>query len=166
MRRLVIGLLLVSVLMLAPACTADDCKNPKKVEGFHKRSNSFREGVALQCNAVLICPRKGGGDDERRPLGLEDPIIIDQEGDGWNRARCTDLALPRVAGMDCKIEVSPSVICLDVDGGSGGLGTNPAGGTIVTVGGAATGDFKGYDEGGGGAGAFRAGAGAEGQGGI
>ncbi|MDC3988433.1 hypothetical protein [Polyangium jinanense] len=166
MKQLVLGLQLLAAFVLATACTDDDCKNPKKIEGYHKRSNSFRDGVALQCNTVLICPRKGGGYDERRPLGLEDPTIIDQQGDGWNRARCTEMALPLVTGTDCKVEVSPSVICLDVDGGSGIPGTNPTGGTIVTVGGAATGDFKGYDDGVGGAGAFSAGAGAEGQGGI
>jgi hypothetical protein len=87
-------------------------------------------------------------------------VIIEQEGDGWNRARCTEIVLARASDPGCKIEVLPSVICLDADGGSGIPGVNPTGGFIVTVGGS-SGDFKiNSDDGAAGAGGLREEAGA------
>ncbi|MDI1434193.1 bacteriophage T4 gp5 trimerisation domain-containing protein [Polyangium sorediatum] len=141
MRVRTIGLMLILCSVFVSACIDDDCKNPKRIEGFHKRSNSFRVGVAVQCNGVLICPRQLQG-DVPLPLGRDDPTIIDQEGDAWNRARCTEIIRANHLDPACKLQVSPSIICLDVDGGLSGPGESPTGGTIVTVGGAASGDFK------------------------
>jgi hypothetical protein len=54
-----VGFILLSYVVLESSCTSDECKNPKRIEGFHKRSNSFREGVALQCSLDLPAKRRG-----------------------------------------------------------------------------------------------------------
>jgi len=140
MKALVIGWLLVGLAMLGPACTEDKCRNPKRGEV------GGREGVLVQCNAVVICFSQSGGNDTRTPLrSLEDPQITDTGREDWNRNRCIEVVKGRGLSATCHgVDASPAVICLDVDA-AGGPELAPTGGTIVTVGAAATGDFKGND---------------------
>jgi len=165
MKRLVIGLLLTSVALPAPACTEDKCKNPARTTDEFKLTR--KEGPAMKCNAVVTCPGNGGRPANTFPLlGGDDPTIVDRQSDSWNESRCKEKVRQlEWINPDCTIKVSPELICLDVDAAAGGFSSQPSG-VIVTVGGAATGDFKGYEDGVGGAGAFRGGSGEEGQGGI
>ncbi len=148
MKRLVIGLLFASAFVLASACTEDKCKNPARTTDAPK--GVLVEGPAMKCNTVLTCPRNGGRPDNRFPLvGGDDPTIVDRGSASWNESRCRD-KLWQLEWFDrkCTIEVSPEIICLDADGGSGQAGPAPTGGTLVTVGvGAGSGDswYNGYE---------------------
>jgi hypothetical protein len=154
------------VFALAPGCSLDKCKNPKRgldTEGI--------QGVLYQCNAEVTCGGHAGQPDTVVRLeGLNDPIVADKGYDSWNRGRCKFLAGTKNICADVvKIDASPELICLDAAGGPGPGVSDATGGTIVTVG-AGSGDYHFNDEaledGSGGAGGISRGPGEEGQGGI
>jgi hypothetical protein len=168
--RLAAGLLFAWMVVLAPGCSRDDCKNRKMAT--EKIRGQFEEGPAVKCNAVLVC--QYGGVKRRTELReLEDPVIIDRRSDSQNSRTCVD-TVKRQQGTDdrhCDVEVSPAALCLDAAGMPDGSGPDvggPTGGTLVTVGvGAGTGDYYFQGEGGaGGAGGCGEESGEGGQGGI
>ncbi|MRG96975.1 hypothetical protein [Polyangium spumosum] len=148
MNTIVIGLFAVWSVAFATGCTDDECKNPAR--GTDTENNQQIEGPQMKCNVVLTCPRYGGRPDDRFALqGGDDPTIVDRQRESWNRNRCIEAVRRKGFSPDCKIEVSPAIICLDADGGSGGPGgPSPSGGTLVTVGvGAGSGDYWFDDDG-------------------
>lgn len=103
-----------------------------------------RQGPAIRCHAVLSCPRNGGRPDDVFALSdLEDPTFVDRGSRRWNEEGCKQAVRDKIA-MKCDVKIEPEIICLDVGGPAGGPGPDVAGavgGTIVTVGAAASGDF-------------------------
>ncbi|MDI1432916.1 hypothetical protein [Polyangium sorediatum] len=166
MKRIVIGVLLVSIALPAPGCTEDKCKNPAK--GADRIKGIWTDGDAIKCNAVVTCPGHGGRPDNRFALqGGDDPATIDQHRDSWNANQCKKLVMQKEwFNKECTVEAFPEIICLDVDGGSGAPGPIPTGGTLVTVGvGAGSGDSWITEQGAGGAGGSSEEAGQAGHGG-
>jgi len=163
MRALVVGLLFVWFVVLGPACWEPECKNPKR--GVPNGEAGAREGVLVQCNVVLICPKQSRGDERRALEGLMDSQIIDRRSSDANQDACVERAKERGVSIVCDIEVSPKVICLDPPG-SNGCGSSPGDGTVIIVGNAASGDFRSDPQGTGGTDDHGGGDGAGGQGGI
>ncbi|TKD12677.1 hypothetical protein [Polyangium fumosum] len=163
MRSLVVGLLFVWFVVLGPACWEPTCKNPKR--GPPNGEAGAREGVLVQCNAVLQCASAKTGAFEDRLEGLNDPQIIDSGSDYINEDRCIQKVKERgLPGICDSVVVAPKVICLDPPG-SNGCGSSPGDGTVIIVGSAASGDFKSDPQGTGGPDDGNGGDGAGGQGG-
>jgi len=143
MRAVAIGVLVAWFPLLGPGCSLDECKNPDRMEANDPVTGTWRAGPKIKCNIVLVCPRKGGGEDTRHPLRtLEDPTIVDRGTYVLNRDGCRHLAIRReLVDPGCKVEASPEVVCLDVDASTGGAVPGTTTGTIVTVGVGAAGDF-------------------------
>jgi len=158
----VVGLLFVWFVVLGPACWEPACKNPKR--GPPNGEAGAREGVLVQCNVVLICAQQGA-DFEKRLTALEDAQIIDRGSSDANEDACTARAKARgVSGICHKIEVNPNVICLDPPG-SEGCNAGAGDSTVIIVGSAASGDYRGEFKGAGGTEGHGSGDGADGQGG-
>jgi hypothetical protein len=158
-RSCVLGLILVCFVVLWPACWEPACKNP--LRGAPNAEAGAREGVLVQCNVVLTCAAKDGGDKLIPLVGAEDAQIIDRRSAMLNEDACLERAKERgISGRCSKIEVSPKVICLDAPG-SNGCGA-PGDGTVIIVGSAASGDFRSDPQGAGGTDDDVAGAGDQG----
>ncbi|MDI1450687.1 hypothetical protein [Polyangium sp. 6x1] len=164
MRALVVGLLFVWFAVLGPACWDPECKNPKR--GAPNGEAGAREGVLVQCNVVLTCALPGGGDSRFPLVGVEDTQIIDRRSSVDNEDACIERTKERGIQARCGIlEVAPKVVCLDPPG-SNGCGSSPGNGTVIIVGSAASGDFKGDPPGEGGTDDYGSGYGAGDQGGL
>jgi hypothetical protein len=156
MKALCIAFLLVGFVLFAPACIEDKCKNPKMTED--ERGN---KGIAVKCNAVVVC-HYGGRPPSKDVLDpLVDPTITNQGTSSSNKELCVNRMQRKLAGQysqqHCELEVAPEVICLDAQGAPDGSGPDvggPTGGTLVTVG-VGSGDYYLQPEGEGGAGGFR-----------
>ncbi|TKD13077.1 hypothetical protein [Polyangium fumosum] len=160
MRALIVGFLFVWFAVLGPACFEPTCKNPKR--GPPKGDPGGKEGVLVQCNAVLDCGR--GKHGLIRLTGTEDPQIIDTGSNFTNATRCEERA--KKDSRNCPVyEVSPQIICLDAPGSNGCNAGTGDGSTVIIVGSAASGDYRNDPSGEGEAGGD-GGGGAGGQGGI
>jgi len=163
MRSWTVGSIFVCFVVLGPACWEPTCKNPKR--GQPNGEAGAREGVLVQCNVVLTCAAKDGGDKRIPLVGAEDAQIIDRQSAMLNESACIERAKARGIGGRCdKIEGDPKAICLDAPGANG-CGA-PGDGAIVIVGSAASGDFKSDPQGAGGTDDHGDGEGAGDQGGL
>jgi hypothetical protein len=159
MEARIVGIALLAVWagMFAAACEDDSCKKPMRISGTDPVRKTTVEGTAVQCNLVMTCPKKGGGDKRIALTGGNDRVIVDRGSDKRNEDGCKQLWLDEQlelfpnSPIPCTIEAFPSAICLDVDGGAGGPGPSGGPGDPVTVGvgaAAGSGDFlRGPEEG-------------------
>lgn len=170
MRGLFIGVVIETIVLFAPGCTEDKCKNPKVIDAPDPVSKVMKHGPGITCHAVRVCPAGGGHPDSRYMLtALEEPKFVDRGRDSWNEAGCKQALLDMFnpANDRCSFEISPETICLDVGATTGGSGpdlSGPTGGNLVTVG-VSSGDFQLNGNGAGGMGGFSAEPGDGGQGG-
>jgi hypothetical protein len=157
--------MVVSMVVLAPGCREDRCKNPRIIYDGDK-GGTF-EGPAVKCNGIRTCRGRQTRPDSVETLKEEDPVIADRGSAARNLDACRNKARHLPTCTDVSYAFSPTMICLDADGGLSGAGpdfTGPTGGTLVTVGvgaGVGTGDYYLQDDGAGGMGGA-GGAGGEG----
>ncbi|MDI1450643.1 hypothetical protein [Polyangium sp. 6x1] len=140
------GLVFVFLAVLGPACFEPTCKNPKR--GSPSGSSGAKEGILVQCNVVRHCPSGKGAD--RLPPAV-DPQIIDTGSNFKNATECEKKTEVNGLASNCPFEVSPQIICLDPPGSDGCNAGTGDGSTVILVGAASSGDYRGDPDGEGGA---------------
>jgi hypothetical protein len=145
MKARIIAAVFISSVAVTSGCSKK-CKNPKWID------DTEGSGPAVQCHAVVICPKYGGRGESRQVLqGGNDPIIVDRRSESWNINRCIKKVTEKGICIGGRVEASPEIICLDATGGPDGSDGRSSTGIFVTVGaaGVGSGDYLLYDGAGG-----------------